>query len=258
MDSLHTLAPSDEELLSVAYDEGILPEEKRVHLEQCELCQQRLASYIRINSRLLSKLYRSACPGGVELNYYCLGLVAEEERVSIASHLLDCPACADDVSEIRRQQTNFETAPPAAFSLRTAGRRLFATLVVKQAQPVIRDMDPSKEWPRQYRAEAIDLSLHLSRSVNGEPMLLGIITSADPTTTVESLEGAVVDLYSARGPLFAESEDALGSEESAAPLLSTRVDDVGNILLEPVPVGNYVMFVRLPDLEVVIEGLNID
>jgi hypothetical protein len=42
------------------------------------------------------------------------------------------------------------------------------------------------------------------------------------------------------------------------PLLSTQVDDVGNIFLEAVPVGKYVMIVHLPDREVVIEGLKID
>jgi hypothetical protein len=247
MDSLHTLAPSDEELLSLAYDEEVLPEEKREHLEQCEICQQRLVTYRRTNSRLLSRLYRSVCPGAVELNYYCLGAVPEEERVSIASHLLDCPACTDDVAEIRRMQATFEPFPPAAFSLRTAARRLFATLVVQQAQPVTRDMAPSTGWPRQYRAETIDLSLHLSRAANGETMLLGIITGADPDMTVETFEGVEIALYSV--PVV--------SEEAPAPFLSTQVDDVGNILLEPVPAGNYFMIVRLPDLEVVIEGLNI-
>jgi hypothetical protein len=144
-------------------------------------------------------------------------------------------------------QAAFEPFPPAAFSLRTAARRLFATLVVQQAQPVTRDMAPSTGWPRQYRAETIDLSLHLSRAANGETMLLGIITGADPDMTVETFEGVEVALYSA--PVV--------SEEAPSPFLSTQVDDVGNILLEPVPAGNYFMIVRLPDLEVVIEGLNI-
>jgi anti-sigma factor RsiW len=255
MDSSHTLAPSDEELLSMAYDEGALPEEKKEHFEQCDLCQQRLATYKRTNSRLLSKLYRSACPSAVDLNYYCLGVVSKEERVSIASHLLECPACTDDVAEIRRTQAAFEPFPPAAFSLRTAVRRLFATLVVQQAQPVTRDMAPSTGWPRQYRTETIDLSLHLSRAANGEIMLLGIITSTDADMTVEAFEGTEVDLYSAPGSL---AEVAQASDEAPTPFLTAEVDDVGNILLEPVPAGNYAMVVRLPDLEVVIEGLNID
>src|ERR1700730_17567791 len=107
MDRSHALAPSDEELLGVVYDEEMLPDEKREHFEQCGVCQQRLAAYKRTNSRLLARLYRSACPGAVDLNYYCLGVVPDEERVAIASHVLDCPACADDVVEIRRQQAAF-------------------------------------------------------------------------------------------------------------------------------------------------------
>ncbi len=251
MDHAHTLAPTNEELLGVAYDEEMLPVAKREHLEQCEDCQQRLTAYRRINSRLFSKLYRSACPGAVELNYYCLGGLSQEDRVSIASHVLDCPACADDVAEIRRQQAAFEPVPAAGFSLRTAVRRLFGTLVVQQAQPVVtRDMAFTAGWPRQYRAESIDLSLHLSRAPNGETMLVGIVTSRDQHMTAEAFEGVTVDLYQAPGLLVA-------GEETTVPFLSTQIDDVGNILLEPVPPGKYLMILRLPDLEVVIDDLQI-
>jgi hypothetical protein len=258
MDRSHTLAPSDEELLGVVYDEEILPDEKREHIEQCEVCQRRLAAYRRVNSRLLSKLYRSACPGAVELNYYCLGGLPQEERVAIASHVLDCPVCADDVAEIRRQQAAFEPFPPPAFSsLRSTVRRLLGTLVVQQAQPVTRDMAPSAGWPRQYRAESIDLSLHLSRASNGETMLVGIVTSRDQNMTAQAFEGVTVDLYQAPGPLPVEGEGRQAGEETNAPYLSTQVDDVGNILLEPVPAGNYLLILRLSDLEVIIEDLHI-
>src|SRR5258708_27555451 len=149
MDSLHALALSDEELLSVAYDEGIQSEVKREHLEQCSICQQRLTTYTRTNGHLLAKLYRSTCPSGVQLNYYCLGVIPEELRISIASHLLGCPLCTDEVAEIRHLQATFEPFPPVGFSLRAASRRLFASLVVQQAQPVTRDMSPSAGWLRQ-------------------------------------------------------------------------------------------------------------
>ena len=257
MDRSHTLAPSDEELLSVAYGEETLSEEKREHLAQCEACQQQLTAYRRTNSRLLSKLYRSICPDAVELNYYCLGTVPEEERVTIASHLLDCPACADDVAEIRHQQAAFEPFPPATFSLRAAVRRLLATLVVQQAQPVTRDLAPSAGWPRQYRAESVDLSLHLSRAANGETMLVGIVTSRDQAMTAETFEGVTVDLYYAPGPLVVEGEGSQADEETSRPFLSTQVDDVGNMLLEPVPAGKFLIILRLPDLEIIIEDLHI-
>jgi hypothetical protein len=255
---LHSLALSNEDLLSVAHNEGTLPEEEKEHLEQCPICQQRLAMYTRTNALLRSKLYRSVCPSAVQLNYYCLGTVPEAERISIASHLLDCPLCADEVAEIRRVQANFDPFPTGTFSLGAAVRRLVATLVVQQAQPVTRDILPSTGWPRQYRAESIDLSLHLSRTSNNETMLLGIITSTDPTEAVDAFEEAAVDLYRTPGPLIVESTGDQEDEETATPLLSTEVDNVGNILLEPVPAGDYVIIIRLPDKDVVIKGLTID
>ena len=88
-------------------------------------------------------------------------------------------------------------------------------------------------------------------------MLLGIITSSSAAESVDVFEGVAVDLYSAPGPLLRESDSEQRDIKDATPLLSTQVDDVGNIFLEPVPPGDYVMIVHLPDQEVIIEGLSI-
>lgn len=252
-DRMHASALSNEQLMSIAYDDDTLSQPEREHLEQCAICQQQLTAYRETNTRLRSRLYRTLCPDAIRLNYYCLGMVPEEERVAVASHLLDCPSCADEVAEIRRLQASVELYPPTAFSPGAFIRRLFATLVVQQAQPVVRDDVRVTGWPRQYRAESLDLSLHLSRASNGEMMLLGIITSSDPEVTVDAFEGAIVGLYNAPGPLSKDSQEA----ETSAPFLFTEVDDVGNIMLEPVAAGSYVMIVRLPEEEIVIEGLDI-
>jgi hypothetical protein len=260
-DRLHALAPSNEDLISLVYDEGLLPEEEREHLAQCPICQQRLADYKDMNTLMLSHLYRSLCPSAVNLNYYCLGGLPVEERTSIANHLLDCPLCAGEVVEIRREQASYDLFPEGGFSLRDAVRRIFANLVVQQAQPVLRDVQPSTGWPRQYRAEANDLSLHLSRADNGEIMLLGIITSSDPAKTLNAFEGMTVDLYTAPGPLVegsSVSSDELGIDKVTSPLFSTTIDEIGNIFFEEVPPGNYVMILHLADQEVIIEGLTID
>jgi hypothetical protein len=253
-DRTHASALSEEELMSVAYDDDILSADQRTHLEQCTICQQQLAMYTTTNALLSSKLYRTLCPSAVNLNYYCLGVVSEEERIQIANHLLDCPSCADEVAEIRRTQASVELYPPGAWSPIAALRRIFATLVVQQAQPVTRAMTPGKGWPRQYRAESLDLSLHLSRASNGEILLLGIITSADANESVDAFEGQKVDLYLAPGPLATEGENA----DAILPGFTTEVDDVGNIVLEDIQPGNYVMILHLPDREVIVEGLNID
>ncbi len=250
----HALALNEERLMSVAYDEEMLSESEREHLEQCALCQRQLALYRRTNVLLSTKLYRLLCPSGVELSYYCLGMVSDESRIRIASHILGCPSCTDEVVEFRQLQANFEAFPVTPYSVPKAVRRLFATHVVQQAQPIMRNNAPEKGWPRQYRAESIDLSLHLSRTSNGEMMLLGIITTSNTKATVSAFEGSKVDLYYAPGPLAVDRQDA----ETAVPLLSTEVDGGGNLILEPVPTGSFVMLLRLPEQEVVVEELTIE
>lgn len=95
-------------------------------------------------------------------------------------------------------------------------------------------------------------------------MLLGILTSSDPAQNVEAFEGVPVDLYVSPGPLSVEDQETTQSlspdqaHEAAQPLITARVDDLGNLLLAPVPAGEYVLIVRLPEQEIVIEGLSIE
>src|SRR5947209_13044650 len=101
MDCLHLMAPHDEELLGFALDEEMLPEEKQAHLEQCEICQQRLASYKHVNATLVSHVYRRLCPSGTQLSFYCANLLSPDEKTSIARHIVDCPLCAAEVADTR-------------------------------------------------------------------------------------------------------------------------------------------------------------
>src|SRR5258707_9867649 len=172
MDCLNSIAPTDEELISFALDGEALSEEARTHLERCETCQKRLADYEQINAYLVSHLYRSQCPTGEQLSFYCAGLLPEDERMHIANHVLDCPLCAAEVAETRGfLQVQDIELPSASFSPRTVIRRVFATRVTRpQPQFVVRGETSEATWPRQYKAETVDLSLHLSRSSSGEHM----------------------------------------------------------------------------------------
>jgi len=246
------LAPTDEELMVLVYDEGDLPSEEKDHFALCSACQQRLAAYTTLNHTLQTRLYRRLCPSGVSLSYYCLGMVSEEERVNIASHLLDCQGCATEVVGIRHEQAAFDAFPKSSFSLFPALPRLFATRVLKPANLVTRNAKESTGWPCQYQTGLLNLSLHLSRQTSGEIMLLGILTSTDPTETVDAFDGISIEMYTAPGPFGTEKP------EFAEPFLATQVDDVGNLLLAPVPVGEYVLVIQLPDKEVVIDNLKIE
>lgn len=242
-----TLAPTNEKLLSLVYDEGMLSTQEQAHFDTCTLCQQRLQTYNGLQHALLSTLMRRLCPSALRLNYYCLGVVSAQERVRIASHLLDCPHCADEVAESRRLQAAFEPFPPTTSPF-LAVQRVFAQLVTQQARPVTRSDTVSEGWPRQYQANEISLSLHLSRQTGGQIMLLGILTSSQAAMTVDAFNGVKVDLYCA---------ETVTQATQQRPALSTQVDDMGNLLLAPIAVGSYTLIVRLRDREVVIEGLTI-
>src|SRR5215471_5985752 len=130
MDCANSLAPDDEELLKYALDEDPPPEEVRGHLAQCQICQQRLASYQQTHSLLLSHLYRRQCPDGTQLSLYCAGLLPMNEQIRIASHLLACPLCTAEAAETRRFLAEVPALPapsPVAYSLPRAIRRIFAT-----------------------------------------------------------------------------------------------------------------------------------
>src|SRR5258708_15631209 len=202
MDCLHPIAPDDEELLRFALDEEALPEEVNRHLQECTNCQQRLARYKNVHSLLVSRLYRHQCPDELQLSLYCADLLPADERVRIANHLLDCPLCAAEVADTRQflAVPDRELLPAPAISfhgLHAAARRIFATLTQQRGQLVLRSEEAEGVWPRQYHADSIDLSLHLSRTSSGEYMLLGIIT--DPTESIEAFEGMAAELYPARG-----------------------------------------------------------
>ena len=126
-------------------------------------------------------------------------------------------------------------------------------ILVRQ-EPIfrVRGDVPQSDYPRLYRAESLDISLHLSRSSGGSYLLLGILTSRDTSENSDAFEGINVDLYAAPGPLWMHGDTWVGK-----PLLSTKIDDFGHIVLSDVPEGEFVMVLYLPAFEVIVEGLTI-
>ncbi|HKV00601.1 MAG TPA: hypothetical protein VJQ26_00670 [Ktedonobacteraceae bacterium] len=58
------------------------------------------------------------------------------------------------------------------------------------------------------------------------------------------------ELHLSPGPFASE-----GDKQAEKPLLRTQVDDLGHIFFSNVPGGEYVMILRLPGLDVIIEEL---
>jgi hypothetical protein len=251
------MAPSDEELLKLALDNEPLLQEAKEHLAGCSICQRRLAKYQNVDTFLVSRLYRSRCPEATELNHYCAGMLPTDEAIDIAHHLELCPLCTNEVADIRKILANFDPFPEAEplFAPQVAIRRIIASLVPWQPQLNLRhEVSAQSTWPRQYRAESLNLSLHLSRSSNGDIMLLGLFTSARPDDSVDAFQGVPVKLYQASAPSL--PLNGLYKEKEA--FMSTEVDDLGNIAFIAVPEGEYVMIVCLQEAELVVEGLIIE
>ena len=118
-------------------------------------------------------------------------------------------------------------------------------ILVRQ-EPIfrVRGDVPQSDYPRLYRAESLDISLHLSRSSSGSYLLLGILTSRDTSENGDAFEGMDVDLYTAPGPLWIHGDTWVGK-----PLLSTKIDDFGHIVFNDVPEGEFVMFFIYPHLK---------
>jgi hypothetical protein len=254
MDCLHSYAPDDEEFLRFALDDEPLRKEAREHLAQCETCQQRLRMFKQVNNALIAKFYRSQCPSAEQISFYCADLLPPDDRMHIAAHILDCPLCSAEVVTTRRFMAEVEPLPvPVPFPVLSPRavingvRRITASLVRQQAHLVLRNDDTPTEssWPRQYRADTIDLSLHLSRASNGDYLLLGILSSVDNAESVDAFEGAKAELYSAGNT----------TPETQTPIRITEVDDLGNIVFNAVPIGQYALLIHLPEREIVIEDV---
>ncbi len=264
MNCTNSLAPDDEELLRYSLDDEPLSEEARLHLAQCQICQQRLTSYQQIHASLLSHLYRRLCPDGIQLSLYCAGLLSMDEQIHIATHLLSCPLCSAEAAETRRFLAEVPiqlTSSAPLYSLPKTTRRIFATPIPLAAPNVVRGDHistlPSPSWPRQYQAESINLSLHLSRDSKKEFVLLAMMTNSDPTVSLDAYEGVHAELYVAESWSGGQHAGERERMPAAAPIPRTQVDDLGNIVFRAVPPGKYTLVVHLPGHQVVIEGVDI-
>lgn len=254
MDRSHASALTGEELLSFALDEDALSAEQRAHLQGCVACQRRLAAYIRLDEALVARFYRRFCPDSMQISLYCEDLLPDDERMRIAGHLLDCPLCAIEVADTRRFMQEAPLAAEIGFSPLSAARRVVGVLTRQQAQLVTRGAESAaleNAWPRQYRAEGIDLSLHLSRASNGDQLLLGILTSTDDEESVDIFEGARAELCA--GSSLADLD--LSPHE---PIRRTQIDDLGNLVFSAVPNGTYLLVIHLPDQDVIFEQITIE
>ncbi len=251
------LALNDEGLLQYIFGEEPLSEDRRHHLEECPICQRRLASYKDVHNLLLPE-YRVECPDAMQLSLYCGNMLSRKETSAIDEHLRTCLLCADEVSTIRHELTRFgPSSESEAFSLLQLlqkSRHITARLVLQPQSMGLQRGSP--QWPRYYQSPAINLSLNLSYAVNHQIMLVGIFM-CDDEEQIRAYDGTAVDLYQLKDERSSIEMTPAG-KPAEQPFLSTTVDRLGHFSFAPLQAGDYAIILHLPETELVVEQLDLE
>lgn len=268
MDCISSNAPSEEELLKHVLDGETLQEASKHHLEHCEICQQRFAEYsqyTQLNTLLLQQLYRSQCPDIEKLQSFCLNRLSFTDMFSIHDHLKLCPLCAEEVKGMKEIVEDTDLVTPTILDFSPVEfHRVVAQFIVPEKELVVRGEGhtaATRDWPRCYQVNTINLSLHLSRDSNNDTLLLGMLSSKEDEVDIEAFVGSKAALYRAvQAEIASGAERALSKEDDPdlMPLLKAEVDDLGTITFQDVPNGNYLMILYLPDVEIVVEDIHIE
>ncbi|RAQ96123.1 anti-sigma factor [Thermogemmatispora tikiterensis] len=252
MDCKDQFAPGTEELAMLAFDdEGLAPEVVR-HLRACMICQRRLMQFQALYRHLLAQLYRSQCPDGLRLSFYCAGLLSVEDRRQIAVHVQECPLCAEEVAITRR----FMADPLVPATSAPSCPRLAAPRARRQARLVLCDRCPSATWPRYYYGEEFELALHILSSTPGRYVLYGLLSCANSALDVSAFAGRQAELQPLKTPPGKQARRSVADAD--LPRLSAEIDRRGKLTFPAVSPGRYMLLLRLCERDLVIEELQID
>jgi len=278
MECIEPGAIRDEELLAYM-DGGPVRPGVHTHIARCQYCSSQLATYQRMDHKLIQQLYRWDCPTNLVLGEYQLGLLSSEQTAGVQGHLNRCALCAAEVviltdflandplivrpvpisRQVATQAHNahsLEDAKQLVEKWRTEGianvRRIIATLLSEQPRLAYqRDMiDATAQWPRRYSAEGLTISLQVERTPQhahqrGLLQLLGFVTSDGKA--LEELQGTSVVLSS--------QTKVDGVRDPATH--SQVIDELGNFFFAALEPGTYLLELQLPEGVVAIEQLSL-
>jgi hypothetical protein len=187
----------------------------------------------RLEVWLHRSLYRFDCPAAHTLGEYHLDLLPAEQRVEVATHVVDCDECRAEVTTLRSFLSQPIAAPESALA---RARRLVATLMPPAAGLAYGGLRGRQEPAvRVYEVEDVTVTIGAGQG-SGSLIGLVMVTSSPP----EQLVGRSVRLLPAEG----------------SPLEAT-LDDIGNFEFDAVPPGVCVLELDLPDSLVVIEDMSV-
>ena len=223
----------------VAYVDGDAPSRVVEHIRSCASCAEEAHRYARTQARLRAALHRFDCPSPLALGEYNLGLVSAEDRTRIASHVLECPTCAE---ELRALRAFLADEPASAIGVVGRLRRIVATLVTPRlglAPAAVRGAGDA--GTRTYEAEDATISLSVTPGTRrGRYALVGLV---------------LFERTAGHSPIRAEAHLSSSTEESTTD--SAEVDELGNFGFDDLTPGVYQIEIRVSDRSIVVEALHI-
>ncbi|GCE20686.1 hypothetical protein [Dictyobacter kobayashii] len=260
-------AISSEELIAYLEGEKVRPAVVE-HLARCQKCSSQLAIYRGMERKLTHQLYRWDCPPNQVLGDFALGLLDNDQAVSVQTHLDMCVLCSAEMVTL----TNFlATDPLPVASARVEVRPMHMPRHLYQpVQHIKRSIEQVREqtfegvrriaallqpaqpgfayqrsvaqsglsWPRNYLAEDVSISLQLESSARqrGALQLIGLVTRQGEA--IDALQGMPARLLTGEGVVQTQ-----------------HIDELGNIIFPVLQPTTYTMELRLPDGIVVIDSL---
>ncbi len=209
----------------VAYIDGNASPEVAGHIQGCPTCSSDANDLQRAQARLRQALQRFDCPDAHRLGEYELGFASPKERVEIASHVLECTYCSDELQMLREF---LRVEPPLRESVVAQVRRVFATLLTPSPSLGLAGVRGTDTELRQYQADGARVSI----GRGPEPgSLIGLLVPAQPGEARLTSHGGQVQ--------------------------AAEVDELGNFEFEDVPGGGYQLEIELPDEIIVVDSLQV-
>jgi len=189
------------------------------------------ASSAQFEAQLHAALFRFDCPSTLTIGHYALELFVDPERRLVATHLLDCQACASELQTLRQFMATDPRPAPRAWS------RVFARLAMPVSQLAVSPLrGDARQSSTEYDAGPVHIVLGaLPAARRGTVALDGLLLH---DTSPEAVAGCEVTLLATDTPVYA-----------------TRTDDLGNFGFDGVAAGTYHLEVHIADEDVVIQNL---
>ena len=261
----------DEEFIAYVEGEKVRPAVGE-HLAHCQACSSQLATYQQLEHRLAYKLYRWDCPPSQILGEFQLGFLDSVFSTAVKTHLRTCVLCSAEMAALTQFLSNdpflvesvsvaqkgestqraalngrypVEEAKRALEHLRSqtlaGARRVIATLLPPVQPGFAMQRNPMQQlaqWPRNYTAEDVSISLQLESDPRQHTtlQLVGLVTCKG--VVLDALQGIPVRLTDLAGISYTQT-----------------IDDLGNFVFSALAPTTYVLELHFPEGVVVVDQM---